>query len=139
MNKVRAKDRKKVAKDLKKIYQASTEKEALKGFKKFKERWETKYPRVVKSWEKELYKFLTFLKYPESIQRMIYTTNLIERTIKEIRKRVKVIGALPSVNAVEKFVYLRVAILNDRWSSRVVNGFLEAREGIQEMFLRRYS
>ena len=70
---------------------------------------------------------------------MIYTTNLIEITIKKIRKRVKVIGALPSVNAVEKFVYLRVAMLNDRWSSRVVNGFLEAREDIREMFLRRYS
>ena len=139
LNKVRAKDRKKVARDLKKIYQASTEEEAFKGFKKFKEKWELKYPKVVKSWEQELYKLLTFLKYPESIQRVIYTTNLIERTIKEIRKRVKVVGALPSVSAVEKFVYLRVAMLNDRWSNRVVNGFLEAREEIREMFSRRYS
>ena len=70
---------------------------------------------------------------------MIYTTNLMERTIKEIRRRVEVIGNLPSVDSIEKFVYLRVAMLNDRWSNRVVNGFLEAREGIQEMFLRRYS
>ncbi len=139
LNKIRTKDRKKIARDLKRIYQASTEEEALKGFEKFKEKWGLKYPKVVKSWEKELYKLLTFLKYPESIQRVIYTTNLIERTIKEIRKRVKVIGALPSVNAVEKFVYLMVAMLNDRWSNRVVNGFLEAREEIQEMFSRRYS
>ncbi len=70
---------------------------------------------------------------------MIYTTNLIERTIKEIRKRVKVIGPLPSVSSGEKFVYPRVVTLNDRWSNRVVNGFLEAREEIQEMFSRRYS
>jgi len=34
---------------------------------------------------------------------------------------------------------LRVAMFNDRWSNRVVNGFLEAREEIQEIFLRRYS
>ena len=74
-------------------------------------RGRTKYPKFVKSWEKELYKLLTFLNYPESIQRVIYTTNLIETTIKEIRKRVKVIGALPSVDAVKKFVYLRVASL----------------------------
>jgi len=139
LNKVRAKDRKKVAKDLKRVYQVFTEEEALKGFEKFRERWESKYPRVVKSWEQELYKLLTFFKYPESVQRVIYTTNLIERTIKEIRKRVKVIGALPSVGSVEKFVYLRVAMLNDKWSNRVVNGFVESREEIQEMFLRRYS
>ena len=73
------------------------------------------------------------------MQRVIYTTNLIERTIKEIRKRVKVIGALPSVGSVEKFIYLRVVMLNDKWSNRVVNGFLESREEIQEMFSRRYS
>ena len=53
--------------------------------------------------------------------------------------RVKVIGALPSVRAVEKFVYLRVAVLNDRWSNRVVNGFLEARVELREIFSRRYS
>ncbi len=44
---------------------------------------------------------------------MIYTTNLIKRTIKEIKRKVKVIGALPSVSAVKKFVYLRIAMLND--------------------------
>jgi len=139
LNKVRVKDRKKLAKDLKKIYQSSTEEEALKGFERFKERWVVKYPKVVKSWEQELYKLLTFLKYPESIQRVIYTTNLIERAIKEIRKRIKVIGALPSVGSVEKFVYLRIAVLNEKWNNKVLNGFLEAREEIQKMFLRRYS
>jgi putative transposase len=30
-------------------------------------------------------------------------------------------------------------MLNDRWSNRIVNGFLEAREELQEMFSRRYS
>jgi putative transposase len=102
LNKVRTKDKKEIAKDLKKIYQVSTEEEALKGFEKFKKKWQSKYPKLVKSWEQELYKLLTFLKYPEAIQRVIYTTNLIERTIKEVRKRVKVIGALPSVSAAQK-------------------------------------
>ena len=75
LNKVRAKDKKEIAKDLKKIYQVSTEEEALKGFEKFKKKWQSKYPKLVKSWEQELYKLLTFLKYPEAIQRVIYTTN----------------------------------------------------------------
>ena len=75
LNKVRAKDKKEIAKDLKKIYQVSTEEDALKGFEKFKKKWQSKYPKLVKSWEQELYKLLTFLKYPEAIQRVIYTTN----------------------------------------------------------------
>ena len=39
LNKVRFKDSKKLAKDLKKIYHSSPEKEALKVFERFKERW----------------------------------------------------------------------------------------------------
>ena len=128
-----------MAEDLKSIYRASTKEDAKEAFNKFKEKWSRKYPNIVKSWEMELYRLLTFLKYPKSIQRVIYTTNLIERTIKEIRKRIKVIGALPSVNSVEKLVYLRVATLNDKWSDKIVNGFLEAKEEIQKMFSRRYS
>lgn len=139
LNKVRSKDRKEVAEDLKSIYRASTKEDAKEVFNKFKEKWSRKYPNIVKSWEMELYRLLTFLKYPKSIQRVIYTTNLIERTIKEIRKRIKVIGALPSVKSVEKFIYLRVAMLNNKWSDKTVNGFLEAKEEIQKLFSRRYS
>jgi len=138
LNKVRSKDRKEVAEDLKSIYRASTREDAKEAFNKFKEKWSRKYPNIVKSWEMELYRLLTFLKYPKSIQRVIYTTNLIERTIKEIRKRIKVIGALPSVKSVEKFVYLRVAMLNNKWSDKTVNGFLEAKEEIQKLFSRKY-
>jgi hypothetical protein len=32
---------------------------------------------------------------------------------------VKAIGDLPSVNAIEKFVYFRVAMLNVRWSNKM--------------------
>ena len=41
-----AKDRKKVTKDLKRIYQVSTGEEALKAFGKFKKKWEWKYSRL---------------------------------------------------------------------------------------------
>jgi len=39
LNRVRAKGSKKIANDLKRIYQASTEEKALKGFEEFKEKW----------------------------------------------------------------------------------------------------
>ena len=74
-------------------------------------------------WEHELYKLLTFLKYPEYSHRIIYTTNLIKRTIKEIKKKVKVTGALQSA--------LRLAMLNDKMSNRMVNGFLRLRKNFR--------
>jgi len=44
--------------------------------------------------------------------------------------------ALLPVNAVEKFVYFRVAMLNDRWFSRIINDFSEEKS---ERRFRKYS
>ena len=42
------------------------------------------------------------------------------------------------MNSANKFVYLRVAVLNDKLLDKVVNGFLEAKEEIQKMFSKRF-
>ncbi|MDQ0341109.1 transposase-like protein, partial [Caldalkalibacillus uzonensis] len=56
----------------------------------------------VQSWEKDLPTLLTFLKYPSAIRSVIYTTNWIERTIKEIKKRLRPMNSLPDVKAPKK-------------------------------------
>ena len=138
LSKVRVKDRKEVAQNLKRIYQSKNKEEALRHFEQFQKKWRYRYPRVIISLERDLEKLLIFLEYPESIQRVIYTTNLIERVQKEIRRRIKVIGALPSVDSVEKFMYLRVAMLNEKYSERIIRGFLQASEDIHILFSSRF-
>lgn len=134
----RKKDRTAIAEDLKTIYQAKTKEEAKSQFKVFKEAWQGKHPKIVKSWEDDLDVLLTFLDYPSSIRRMIYTTNIIERTMKEIKKRTKTMNSLPSEKAAEKIVYLQVADYNQRWSERKLRGFADAYQSLQEMFEKRY-
>jgi len=138
INAVRKKDQTAVAEDLKAIYEASTSEEAMSQFKTFQENWQGKHPKVVKSWEEDLNVLLTFLKYPSSIQRMIYTTNIIERTMKEIKKRTKTMNSLPSEKAAEKVVYLQSTEYNQRWSERKLRGFASAYQALQEMFETRY-
>lgn len=134
----RKKDRTAIAEDLKPIYQANTKEEAKSQFKAFKEAWQSKHPKIVKSWEDDLDVLLTFLDYPSSIRRMIYTTNIIERTMKEIKKRTKTMNSLPSEKAAEKIVYLQVTDYNQRWSERKLRGFADAYQSLQEMFEARY-
>ncbi len=81
---------------------------------------------------------LTFLKYPSSIQPMIYTTNIIERTMKEIKKRTKIMNSLPGEQAAEKIVYLQAKEYNEQWSNRKLRGFGDAAPILQEMFQYRY-
>ncbi|EGL81356.1 transposase mutator type [Caldalkalibacillus thermarum TA2.A1] len=81
---------------------------------------------------------LTFLKYPSAIRSVIYTTNWIERTIKEIKKRLRPMNSLPDVKAAEKIVYLTVQDINHKWSERKLRGFASAYQQLQAMFKERY-
>lgn len=96
LNAARKKDQSAMAEDLKPIYKANKRTEADTCFQAFKENWEKKYPKVIQSWERDLDVLLTFLQYPSSIRPMIYTTNIIERTMKEIKKRTKTMNSLPT-------------------------------------------
>lgn len=138
LNAARKKDRTAIAEDLKPIYQANTKTEAKNQFKAFKEAWQNKHPKIVKSWEEDLDVLLTFLDYPSSIQRLIYTTNIIERTMKEIKKRTKTMNSLPSEKAAEKIVYLQATEYNQRWGERKLRGFANAYQPLQDMFEARY-
>lgn len=118
LNKVRKKDQIEVAEDLKLIYRATTKEAAIQAFHEFEKKWSKKYAREVQSWEKDLDVLLTFMKYPLSIRSVIYTTNAIERTIKDIRKRLKTMNSLSSIEAAEKITYLTIQDYNEKWSNR---------------------
>jgi len=55
LNKVRRKDREKVARDLKKIYQVNSKKEALSGLENLEKNWKRIYPELVESWRRGLF------------------------------------------------------------------------------------
>ena len=136
---VRRKDRYEAAQDLKKIYRVSTYKQALDGYNKFIEKWQKKYGELIKILEKDKTELLCFLNYPEEIRSQIYTTNWIERTIKEIKKRLKPMNSIPSENAAVKIVYLTVKNYNERWKIRKLRGFDYCKDELMEMFSERYS
>jgi len=67
---------------------------------KFIDKWESKYP-ALKSYrnERNIYYF-TYTNYPASIQRMIYSTNWIERLNRNYKRVLKMRGAMPSGESV---------------------------------------
>jgi len=140
VTKVRAKDKATVVEDLKGVYNSATYEEALGNFNLFASKWNAKYPREVQSWRDDLNDLLVYYKYPIDIRYAIYTTNAIERTIKEIRKRVRPMNSIANLDAAEKIVYLFATGYNDHWSKRALRGFAdkETREELSKMFTQRY-
>lgn len=139
LNRVRKKDQFEVAEDLKLIDRAPNKEMALQMFQQFESKWSSKYPREVQSWANELDALLTFMDDPSRIRSVIYTTNTIERTIKEIRKRLKPMNSLSSLEAAEKVVYLTIQDFNEKWAGRKLRGFSEAHEALERMFEERYN
>lgn len=138
--KIRVQDKTNFLDDLKTIYNALDHDLALAAFDTVKEKWGKKYPKEIKSWEDQLPTLLAFYRYPKMIWKAIYTSNPIERTNKEFRKRLKPMNSLTNLDAAEKIVYLESVEYNEKWSKRVIRGFGDpkTREELTKMYEERY-
>ncbi len=78
------KDIKALMADLKLVYKAVTEEEALNNLICFKEKWGKAYPSCVKSWEDNWDILSTFFAYPPDIRKIIYTTYTDKKTMPKV-------------------------------------------------------
>ena len=81
------KNREALAQDLKAIYRADTVKQAHRALRKLEEKWAGKYPELVAKWLDKSHALLEFLNHPKAIRSYLYTTNQLERLIKELKRR----------------------------------------------------
>jgi transposase-like protein len=129
LNKVRKRDREALAETLKKIYRAESREEAEEALRNLRERWGTVYPKIVERWETKAYALLAFLRHPKPIRRYLYTTNLLERLAKEVKRRIKVVEVFCDEGAVENLLYLVLSQLDEAWGERRLRGFAEIQIG----------
>ena len=115
------KERKEVAADLKKIYRADTEKQALKELASFREKWDEKFPTIGDSWERNWSNLCTFFDYPKDIRKAIYTTNAIESLNHSLRRVLKNKKALVNDNALKKILYLGLQKASEKWTRPIHN------------------
>jgi putative transposase len=102
----------------KKIYQAPHRKAALKAFSRWRDRWIDLYPKAVRCLEKDLDTLLTCFDFPKELRRHIRTTNMIERSFKEVRRRTRSIGCFNNAESCERIVYAVIAYQNAQWEGK---------------------
>ena len=115
------KDLKEVCRDLKQIYSAVNEEEALEALDDFGKKWNSKYPMIQRSWETHWGDLSEFFKYPEEIRRVIYTTNAIESLNASLRKVTKNRAAFPDDEAIVKIMYLAISKAAKKWTMPIRN------------------
>ena len=115
------KDIKALMADLKLVYTAVTEDEALNNLIRFKEKWSKSYPSCVKTWEDNWDILSTFFAYPAEIRKIIYTTNIIEGLNRQFRQITKNKPSFTNDEALRKMLYLASKNIVKRWTQRCRN------------------
>jgi len=112
------KDRKEFCNDLKRVYQATTETEALGELDILEDKWGCQYLIAVKSWRNNWDEISAFFKYPPEIRKMIYTTNAIESYNRQLRKVTKSKSVFPTDESLMKMLYLATMDIEKKWIQR---------------------
>lgn len=112
------KDRKAFVADLKGIYKAVNEDVAMNNLLSLKEKWSSKYPNAVKSWEDNWDNLSTFFAFPDNIRKIIYTTSLNS----QFRKVTKTKLIFPNDDSLLKMLYLAVERVAQKWTRTIQIG-----------------
>jgi len=90
------KDHARVRRALNKIFYAASLEEALQAARKFAKTYQDLYPSAVETLGRDLSDCLTFYRFPPRHWKRLRTSNGLERSFREVRRRTRVIGRFPT-------------------------------------------
>lgn len=128
---LKKKHQKEVIKALRKIYNAPSRALALNAFQAFQKDWSKTYPNVVNSLVKDLEQLLNFLtipikqEYRSFIRKRIRTTNVIERTFREVRRRTRPMSCFNNNDSLQRIIYAVFYRLNTNWKVKPLKQFTQ--------------
>ena len=132
------KDRKPAVAALRAIYRARDAEAGLKALEDFDAGpWGRRYPAIAQSWRRNWSQIVPFFAFPESVRRIIYTTNAIEALNAKVRRAVRTRGHFPTDDAAMKLIYLVLNHASADWK-RAPREWNEARAQFAVIFGERF-
>jgi transposase-like protein len=119
LDKVLEQDKKAVKESVRKVFYASTYEHAKEAVEMFKKKWSMKYPSAVECLAEDIESCLTYYKYPYQHWLRIRTTNVVERSFKEVKRRVKTAGRFHNEERALTMVYWQLKEL--RWNGVIMS------------------
>jgi len=124
LDKVLKEDRDKVKESIRKIFYASTYEHAKEAIELFKKNWGRKYPSATECLLTDIEQCLTYYKYPYQHWKRIRTTNVVERSFKEVKRRTEAIGRFQDEGRALTMVYWQLKEL--KWNGVRMTGEAKA-------------
>ena len=105
------------------IYQSQTRRAAVHAYWAWAKRWRPEAPKAVACLERDLEALLNFLACPPQHQRMVRTTNAIERSFREVRRRTRPMSCFNNPASVDRIIFGIISHLNQSWKDKPIPEF----------------
>jgi len=120
--KAKKRNRKALMGQCKTIFAAPTRHEAIHRFKRWRHQWDIEEPAAVKCLAKDLHQCLTYYDFPKEHWKSIRTTNVLERSFREVRRRTRPMGGTFVNPASADRIYHNVfGLLNNNWKNHPID------------------
>ena len=107
------------------IYLAANRVQAQAAFQRWKQAWCTRCPKAVACLEQDLEDLLSFFACPVAHRIKVRTTNAIERSFREVRRRTNVFSCFSNPASTERIIYAILTHLNQGWKDAPLSGFTQ--------------
>ena len=108
---------------LDRIYYAPNLMEAKAQAEIFTQEYRVILPALVECLEKDLDACLAYMNHPANRWKHIRTSNLIERSFKEVKRRVKVMEQFPTEESCIRILFTLLQMQNEVWEGRPIRHF----------------
>jgi putative transposase len=108
-----------------KIYKAKNKQEALNKYKSWRKYWVKFSPKAVVCLERDIDNLLNFFDCPKSHWKKVRTTNVIERSFREVRRRTRVFSCFTNLASCDRIIYAIFTHLNNQWKECPLKEFTQ--------------
>jgi transposase-like protein len=107
------------------IYGAKNRQTAIDAFKAWKKKWRKVSERAVSCIENDLEELLSVYSFSERQRKKIRTTNVIERSFREVRRRTRVFSCFSNKESCDRIIYAIFTHLNNKWKDHPIKQFTQ--------------
>jgi putative transposase len=104
-----------LAQELRTARKHASEAVCLAEAERIAEGWERTYPRLATQIRAQFAETLTVHGLPAAHRRRVYTTNLLERVMQEIKRRTKVVGIFPNEASCDRLIGAQLLERHEAW------------------------
>jgi putative transposase len=112
-------------KEARAIYSARNRRAAVQAWREWSRYWKKTAPKAVACIEKDLEELLNFYHCPEAIWKKVRTTNVIERSFREVRRRTRPMNCFNNDESIERIVFAVLNRLNNQWRTDTLKEFTQ--------------